>query len=219
VIDHETRGARYALRRSVGVGDSTWPVYSVDERGVVQKIATLGSIHPSSYFATGELERIQGFFTGIPYYLQDARPAGFLGRAVPSMYPELKLPARVADWTDDHFLTYLVQRATDSVGSLMVGAAALDRHLAGTQAPPVVSTKDRKRAYPKFAADAMAGTPASVTMFAPLSAVIACAPYVARYIATGYRKIAPATPAAADAEETRCGYFMAHRFLRCLSKN
>ena len=158
-IGGATRGARYALRRSVGVSDSTWPIYRVDERGAVQKIAALSAIHPSSIYATGQLERIQGFFPGIPYYLQDARPAGFLGRAVPSMYPELKLPARVADWTDDHFLTYLVERATDSVGDLIAGATALDRHLAGAQAPPVVSIKDRKRAYPKFAVDAMAGTP------------------------------------------------------------
>jgi hypothetical protein len=159
-IGGSTRGARYALRRRpMEANDAAWPIYRVDERGAAGKIGTFNAIHPSSYYTTGQPKRIQGLFPGVPYYLQDARPAGFLGRAVPKIYPELKVPGRVADWTDDHFLSYLVQRADDSVGNLIVGAMALDRHLAGTHAPPLVPVGNRVRVYPKFAAAAMAGTP------------------------------------------------------------
>ena len=154
-----TRGARYALRRPVGAIDSSWPIYRVDGTGTPHEIGVLNAIHPANYYASSEIERIRGLAEGIPYYLQDARPAGFLGRAVPSKFPELGLPARVLDWTDEHFIIYLVQRAADSVGDLIVGAPALDRYLAGVHAPPTVSIDDRATRYPQFAAAAMAGAP------------------------------------------------------------
>jgi len=36
-----------------------------------------------------------GLTAGLPYFLQDQRPAGFLGRAVPQRYPGFDLPQRV----------------------------------------------------------------------------------------------------------------------------
>ena len=72
-----------------------------------------------------------GVTQGLPYYLQDQRPAGFLGRAVPLRYPELALPQRVIDWNDDHYLRYLTQRGSDTVGDLVLGDRA---HLIERQA-------------------------------------------------------------------------------------
>lgn len=154
-----TRGARYALRRSVAPIGSRWPIYRIDEEGAPQPLGTLSAIQRDGYFAAPGPERIQGLFHGIPYYLQDARPAGFMGRAVPRRFPDLGLPARVVDWTDDHFLTYLVERGAEATGDLIVGAEALNRHLAGLQAPPLVPIANRATAYPAFAAAAMAGEP------------------------------------------------------------
>jgi hypothetical protein len=94
---------------------------------------------------------------GIPYFLQDAQPAGFLGRTIPAAYPELNLPARVQDWTDDHVLIYLTQRGSDTVGNLIVGVESLDRYLAGTQGPRVISADDRAAEYPLLARAAMLG--------------------------------------------------------------
>ncbi len=69
--------------------------------------------HPQIHFSGG------GITDGIPYFLQDQRPGGFLGRAVPLRYPELGLPQRVMDWNNDHYLQYLTRRGTDSVGDLI----------------------------------------------------------------------------------------------------
>ena len=152
-----TRGARYALRRSVAAIGSQWPIYRVDEEGTPRELGALNAIHRDSYYVTADPERIRGVFQAIPYYFEDARPAGFLGRAVPAAYPELGLPPRVVDWTDEHFLTYLTQRGPDTSGNLIVGVEALNRYLAAVQASAVVSRRDRVTAYPRLATAAMAG--------------------------------------------------------------
>jgi hypothetical protein len=153
-----TRGVRYGLRRPVAAVGSQWPIYRIDEEGTPHELGTLDAIQRESYYVTAGPERIRGFFEGIPYYLQDARPAGFLGRAVPNAYPELDLPARVTDWTDEHFLTYLTQRASDTSGDLVVGAESLNRYLAATDAR-IVSADNRAQRYPQLANAAMGGAP------------------------------------------------------------
>jgi hypothetical protein len=155
----KTRGARYALRRNIGAIGSHWPVYRIDETGVVHELGILQAIQRSSYYVTAGPSRVHDLFEGIPYFLQDARPAGFLGRAVPAAYPELELPARVIDWTDEHFLMYLTQRGSDTTGALIVGTESMDRHLSGAQRTPPVSESGRATAYPNYASQAMAGSP------------------------------------------------------------
>jgi len=133
----KTRGARYGLRRAIATNGSDWPLYRIDETGVVHSLGTLDAIESDSYYVTAGPPRIHDLFEGIPYFLQDARPGGFLGRAVPSAYPDLELPARVVDWTDEHFLVYLTRRATDIIGALVVGVESMDRHLSAAQQAPV----------------------------------------------------------------------------------
>lgn len=155
----KTRGVRYALRRDVGGIGSHWPVYEIDAAGAVRELGSLEAVERDSYYVTGGPARIQQLFQGIPYFIQDARPAGFLGRAVPAAYPELELPGRVVDWTDEHFLVYLTQRGGDTPGALIVGTEAMDRHLAETQSPAVVPAESRASLYSRFAMAAMAGAP------------------------------------------------------------
>jgi len=155
----KTRGARYALRRATAPIGTNWPLYRIDESGAVHTLGTVEAIERNSYYITGGPPRIQNFFEGIPYFLQDARPAGFLGRAAPATYPDLALPARVTDWTDEHFLVYLTCRACDPTGALVVGTQSMDRHLSGVQQAPLVSENARATEYPHFATQAMAGSP------------------------------------------------------------
>jgi DNA-binding transcriptional ArsR family regulator len=154
-----TRGARYGLARNVGTVGSSWPLYAIDTHGAPLELGTLYSIAPDLVAVRGGPQRIQALTEGIPYFLQDARPAGFLGRTIPVAYPELNLPARVQDWTDDHVVSYLTQRGSDSVGNLIVGAESLDRYLSGAQGPRVISSDDRAAEYPLLAQAAMLGTP------------------------------------------------------------
>jgi DNA-binding transcriptional ArsR family regulator len=154
-----TRGARYGLARNVGAVGSSWPLYAIDSDGSPRELGTVLSIAPHHIAVRDGPARIKVLTEGIPYFLQDARPEGFLGRAIPAAYPELNLPARVQDWTDDQFITYLTQRGSDSVGNLIAGAASLDRYLSGTQRPRVVSADQRPAEYPVLAREAMVGAP------------------------------------------------------------
>ena len=149
----------HLLRRNVTAIGSNWPIYRIDETGHVHELGELEAVERNGYCVAGGPVRFQQHVEGIPYLLQDARPAGFLGRAVPAAYPELRLPPRVIDWTDEHVLTYLTRRAIDTSGSLIVGTESMDRYLSGAHAAPIVSADERPSEYPGYVAAALAGAP------------------------------------------------------------
>jgi biotin operon repressor len=157
-----TRGARYGLAHSVdGIGGH-WPLYRIDAGGAPVELGALYAIERERYLARAVLPRIAGLTEGLPYFLQDARPAGFLGRAIPAAYPELGLPTRVLDWTDDHVLRFIATRGSETSGDLILGQEALNRHLSGEHGPVVVDADARSTRYPELANQAMAGgTPGS----------------------------------------------------------
>jgi hypothetical protein len=154
-----TRGARYGLARAVGTGGASWPLYQIDAEGTPFELGTLHAIERDHFAVRGGPPRIEGLSEGIPYFLQDARPAGFLGRSIPTAYPELELPPRVQDWTDVHVVTYLTRRGSESVGNLILGTEALDRYLSGAHGPRIVSVEMRAAMYPALAQAAMSGAP------------------------------------------------------------
>lgn len=154
-----TRGARYGLARNVGSVGSSWPLYKVDAQGAASELGTIHAIAPEHFAVRGGPARIEGLTQGIPYFLQDARPAGFLGRAIPAAYPELELPARVQDWSDDHALVFLSQRGSDTVGNLIFGTESVDRYLSGAHGPRILPSVDRAIQYPALAQAAMFGAP------------------------------------------------------------
>jgi hypothetical protein len=83
------------------------------------------------------------------------RPQGYIGRGFPALYPELRLPGRIRDWSDDHQLIAVAMRGEDCVGNLIIGEESLNRFLARQPQP-------RTRAdYPNLAAGTLAGQPGS----------------------------------------------------------
>jgi hypothetical protein len=156
-----TRGARYGFAREVtGLRSSRWPIYRIDASGAPHLLGRLIAIAPDHYHVRDGPTRMAVLSDGLPYFLQDARPEGFLGRAIPAAHPDLVLPPRVQDWSDDHVLTFLTRRGSDHVGDLILGTEALDLHLAGTRAAPSVDERERETRYPQLADHAMRGSPA-----------------------------------------------------------
>ena len=154
-----TRGARYARLRNIeGIGAS-WPLRRIDEHGTVHELGRLHALAGSDYLfaATRKSFHWAGLTHGLPYYLQDQRPAGFLGRAVPQRYPELALPQRVVDWSDDHYLRYLTQCGSDAVGDLVLGDRALDEALQLMHRRPAMREDERGDRYPQLVAQVMEG--------------------------------------------------------------
>jgi hypothetical protein len=94
-------------------------------------------------------ERGRGeLFVGLPPWANDMSPQGYLGRRFADRYPELRLPARIADWTDDHRLIALARRGEDCIGDVILGTESMDRWL--TTTPQRVVRED----YPALAREA-----------------------------------------------------------------
>jgi hypothetical protein len=153
------RGARYALLRAIeGIG-ARWPLRRIDEHGQVHDLGTLLALSGGEYLLDDAPDTFEwgGLTQGLPYYLQDQRPAGFLGRAVPARYPELALPQRVIDWSDDHYLRYLTQRGSDTVSDLVLGDRALDEALQSMHGREALREDERAARYPLLVGQVMEG--------------------------------------------------------------
>jgi hypothetical protein len=156
-----TRGARYALRRTVADVGSAWPLFRIGRQGEVNELGTVNALADDQYFVDGAATMKAlgngGVTDGLPYFLQDQRPGGFLGRAVPTRYPELRLPPRVIDWSNEHYLRYLTRHGSDTAGDLILGESAVNEHLAGRDRPTTIRNQERAGRYPKLAIEVMEG--------------------------------------------------------------
>ncbi len=137
------RASRYARTRFIAGLGRRLPVFRVDEAGVAAPFATLHLLWEGGHWL--ERPRSRELFTGLPPALSDMAPQGYLGRGFPARYPELELPPRVVDWSDDHRLVALARRGEDCVGDLVIGDESLQRFLASS---PTASTP---RDYPAVA--------------------------------------------------------------------
>lgn len=155
------RSARYGLRRTLpGIG-SSWPVFVVDHNGTLAPCGELFALAQEQYWFEAAGPRRSLLSDGLPYFIQDLRPEGFIGRAIPKRFPELELPQKIADWSDAHALTYLIRRGEDCVGNLFLGNESLQRYLQTRRTrQPAFALAARARQYPALADAAIAGDPA-----------------------------------------------------------
>ena len=163
------RNRRYALARSVRGLPSALTIYRVDRSGRPGAIGMLRIIDPEGCFLElrDELgwplddEMRDGVFPGLPYFLSDARPQGFLGRAFArSLGPVLGIPEDPASWTEDHMLVAIARAGDDLPGDLLVGETSLEgfqRHRAAGIA--AMDSTARERVFPERARAAIAGEP------------------------------------------------------------
>lgn len=145
---------RYALPREIaGVGRQA-PVFRVDEQGHPTRHGVLHFLARDGYWLERESAEGQAF-SGLPSFVEDMRPQGYIGRCFPAYYPELKLPGRISDWNEDHQLIALSLRGEDCVGNLIIGEESLGRFF--TQKPKPCGRDE----YPRRAAGVLSGQPGS----------------------------------------------------------
>jgi len=127
------RSVRYALTRTVEGLGARLPILRVGVDGRASASGTLHLLWAGQHWwersiGSGDL------FAGLPPPLADMAPQGYMGRAVPSRFPELQLPPRITDWSDDHRLIALARRGEDCVGDLIVGEESFSRFMAWSPA-------------------------------------------------------------------------------------
>ncbi|MDB5885431.1 MAG: transcriptional regulator [Polaromonas sp.] len=148
------RRRRYLLVRPIAGAGSALPVVRVDARG---QVTPFGRIVPlqGGRFWVDEADGLSELHEGLPWFLDDMRPQGFMGRTFAQAHPELELAADPRHWSADDALKALAWFGDDLPGNLIVGEMAFERfRTLGERASRVASTRD----YPRLAERAMLGT-------------------------------------------------------------
>lgn len=145
----QRKSTRYYLRdQARGLG--AVPVYRVDAAGRLSEHGTLTPVRPEGYVFTLP-SGMQHHSEGTPWWLLDALPQGFLGRAYALRYgPGLGLPSSLKEWTDSHAMRALLAHGHDLVGNLMVGADAREKFLAAPP-PKAIEGRDKPATYARLA--------------------------------------------------------------------
>lgn len=144
------RSTRYAATRQVAGVTSPLPLRRISTSGAPVE---LGALHPLA--GRGHLLRFDAngevLYQGLPPFVDDMRPQGFLGRRFAELHTDLELPSRHQDWSADQILRALCSRGDDAVGDLILGEDAFNRWLS---AEVVETARD---AYPLRARAAAMG--------------------------------------------------------------
>jgi hypothetical protein len=145
------RATRYGRRETwLNLAASRFPVFRIDENGSARSAGELVTLvsRQTVWMPAGTVS------TGLPTELADARPSGFLGRHFAAIHSDLRLPARLDDWSDHHILLAMSRRGEDLPGNLIVGDESFTRWQ--TLDPHMVKARGD---YPALAAATIAGHP------------------------------------------------------------
>ena len=144
---------QYAIR-DYSRGFDQVPVYRVSDAGQIRVLGTLVPVRPDG-FVMIQIDGVTIYSDGLPWWIFDMRPQGYLGRAYASTHAaNLGLPSNPDEWTDSHALRALLAHGYDVVGNLLLGDLARERFL---ELPGPTAVADRAEAYPRLAASACAG--------------------------------------------------------------
>lgn len=131
------RSIQYALRDGRhGLG--AMAVYRVSAQGLLKPLGELVPVRPEG-FVMQQADGVRHHSPGLPWWLMDMRPQGFLGRAYAARHAQaLGLPAGLGEWQDHHVLHALGQHGHDAVGNLLLGERSRERFLASAPPQPLL---------------------------------------------------------------------------------
>ena len=149
------RSIQYSLRDTAR-GLPEFPVYRVDAEGQIRLLGTLTPVRPEG-FVMRQADGLTLHSDGLPWWLFDMRPQGYLGRAYAARVATgLGLPPCLGDWGDSHALRALLAHGYDVVGNLLLGDVARDRFLA-TQATVAIAVAQKAADYARLMREAASG--------------------------------------------------------------
>lgn len=152
----KARAVRYALVRPVR-GIATVPLWRVDEAGQAHKFADIYPCWPQGSCMVVTAQGEEAWFDGLPWYLTDLRPQGFLGRAWGrSLAAQLDLPEDIRLWQEDEILYALTMFNGEYTGGWLVGESNYQRWIT-SNAPRTITREEKLTAYEQLADNALAG--------------------------------------------------------------
>jgi len=121
------RSTRYALPRTIAGVSREIPLFEVDGNGQAHRTGLLVPLHGGAIWA--ERHGRGEVYAGIPFFVEDMRPQGFLGRAFARSRPAPDLPERITDWNDDQVIRALTLRGHDTIGNIIIGEGAVQHFM------------------------------------------------------------------------------------------
>ena len=143
---------RYALR-DTSRGFVSAPIFRVSEEGQIRELGSLIPVRPDG-FVMAQADGKMLHSDGLPWWLFDMRPQGYLGRAWAATHASsLGLAANPEHWDDTGVIRALLAHGHDAIGNLLIGELARDRFIAMPEPAPVSRAAD----YPVLAQAASSG--------------------------------------------------------------
>lgn len=126
----------------------------VDAQGRVSPFANMVVLEGGAFWVD-EADGVSARHDGLPWFLHDMRPQGFMGRTFAHAHPDLQLGSDPRQWSDNDILRAMALYGDDLPGNLIVGEAALQRFYS---LPARASRVESEADYPRLAEQAMQGT-------------------------------------------------------------
>jgi len=133
----QRRGTKYLLRRTIQGVATPIPIYEIAADGRVRELGKLNPVGDRGFYFAAEESRHSAYFADLPYFLNDLRPGGFLGRLVPRRYPSWGFPPDTRLWSADDTIRFLYNVGSDLIGSLVVGETLLGESLRKPRSTPL----------------------------------------------------------------------------------
>ncbi len=149
------KSIQYALRDRLRGLDEV-PVYRVSAEGTLRELGVLVPVRPDGYvMRQSDGQTIHS--DGLPWWLFDMRPQGYLGRAYANRHASLLgLPSQLYEWSDTHALHALLAHGHDAVGNVLLGERARAAFLS-QPTPEPVAEDDKASCYASLAEEASRG--------------------------------------------------------------
>ncbi|MGK3640593.1 type II toxin-antitoxin system HipA family toxin YjjJ, partial [Escherichia coli] len=152
----KARATRYALLRPYR-GIERIPVWRVDDAGKAHKFADIRLCWPQGSCLVTGADGDEQWFDGLPWYLTDLRPQGFLGRAWGrKLAAQLNLTEDIRLWQEEDVLYALTVFSGEYTGGWLVGEGNYQRWITA-QRPAAIHLDQKLTRYEQLAHDALAG--------------------------------------------------------------
>lgn len=154
------RTPKYAITRNAFGGDDKLPLFMVDVHGKSVSVAIIRPLAHGGFFVEALAgmpplllgEKRNGLYDDLPYFLDDLRPQGFLGRQIAEEMASQSgdFPSDPRNWNANHVGRYLISNGDDLPGNFKFGQQA---HLRVRHRPFINIRND----YPLYANHVMNG--------------------------------------------------------------
>jgi len=151
----KAQNTKYALQRKIEGVITPLPLYEILQDHSSRLLGLLYPLQPKGFYFSSKVENfLSAVYPDLPWFLNDLRPGGFLGRLIPIQNKDLDLPQDIRLWTAEHCLKFLSLREWDAIGDLILGEKAFQLYLENCKTfKQGIESSSRAERYPHYADD------------------------------------------------------------------